>query len=56
MLQVLYLNVSKVDRILYMGCAWKARENASGPAQATLAAWAAACAWVTQARSSDAGP
>ena len=31
LLQVLYLNVSKVDRVLHMGYAWEAGEGASGP-------------------------
>ena len=36
MLQVLHLNVSKVDRVLHMGCAWEAAGGAamSGAARA----------------------
>jgi hypothetical protein len=31
MLQVLHPNVSKVDRVLHMGCAWEAGGGMSGP-------------------------
>jgi hypothetical protein len=31
MLQVLHLDVLKVDRMLYMGCLWEAGEGASDP-------------------------
>jgi hypothetical protein len=27
----LHMNILKVDRVLYMGCAWEAGESASGP-------------------------
>jgi hypothetical protein len=30
MLQVLHLNISKVDRVLYMGCVWKMGGGTSG--------------------------
>jgi hypothetical protein len=30
-LQVLHMDVSKVNRVLYMGCMWEARESTSGP-------------------------
>jgi hypothetical protein len=31
MLQVLYLDVLKIDRVLHMGCAWEAGRGTSGP-------------------------
>ena len=34
MLQVLYLNVLKVDRVLHMGCTWEARGARACPARA----------------------
>jgi hypothetical protein len=37
---VLHSNVSKVDRVLHMGYAWKAGEGANGPAQVT---WLGPC-------------
>jgi hypothetical protein len=41
MLQVLYLDVSKVDRMLHMGCAWEAKGGASSPRAGDVrAAWA----------------
>ena len=50
MLQVLYLDVSKVDQVLHMGFMWEVGGGASGPPRATRApVWA----WVMQAWSSD---
>jgi hypothetical protein len=39
MLQVLHLDVSKVDRVLHMRCAWKAGGGTSGPRAGDV--WAA---------------
>jgi hypothetical protein len=34
MLQVLYLDVSKEDRMLHKGCVWEAKIGTSGPGDA----------------------
>jgi hypothetical protein len=31
MLQVLYVDISKVDQVLHMGCTWEAGVGASSP-------------------------
>jgi hypothetical protein len=54
MLQVLHRDVSKVDRVLHMGCAWEAGGGASGPRAGDVQAMRGlAWARVMQARSSD---
>jgi hypothetical protein len=56
MLQLLHLNVSKVDRVLRMECAWEAGGGASSPHMGNVqAAWAPTWARVTQAWSSEVG-
>jgi hypothetical protein len=56
MLQVLHLDILKLDRVLHMGCAWEAGVGVSSPRAGHFqAAPAPAPAWtgVTLVRSSD---